>query len=152
MYLTIQEVAERTGISAYTIRFYEKSGVLPRVERSENGIRRFSEADVASLRYIADFKKAGLSLDEITIFIAEITRHGCIIDQYERGEATEQSVIKRYNLLREHQQRLIEQRKNLDRMLATVNQKIERYERHFTNSPVKDMVSERQAAREPEKV
>lgn len=141
MYLTIQEVAEHTGISAYTIRFYEKSGVLPRVERSESGIRRFSEADVASLRYIADFKKAGLSLEEITVFIAEITLHGCIIDQYERGEATEQSVVKRYNLLCEHRQRLIEQRQHLDRVLADVNQKIERYERHFSNGPVQEIAS-----------
>ncbi|MEO8970949.1 MAG: MerR family transcriptional regulator [Ktedonobacteraceae bacterium] len=152
MNLTIQEVAERTGISAYTIRYYEKSGVLPRVERSESGIRRFSEADVASLRYITDFKKAGLSLGEISIFVAEITRHGCIIDQFERGEATEQSVIKRFNLLCEHRQRLIEQRENLDRMLATVNQKIDRYERHFTKSPFQDLASGQQAAREPEKV
>ncbi len=152
MYLTIQEVAERTGISAYTIRFYEKSGVLPWVERSGGGIRRFSEADVASLRYIADFKQVGLSLDEVTIFIAEITRHGCIIDLYERGEATEESVIKRFNLLREHQQRFINQREQLDRMLAAVNQKIEHYERHFAHGPVQEMGSEQQMASELEKV
>jgi DNA-binding transcriptional MerR regulator len=66
MYLTMQEVAERTGISAHAIRFYEKSGVLPRVARSATGRRRISSADVASLRSIADFKQAGLSLDEIT--------------------------------------------------------------------------------------
>ncbi len=44
--MTIQEVAVQTGISAYTIRFYEKAGVLPRVKRLTNGMRQFSEADV----------------------------------------------------------------------------------------------------------
>ncbi|GCE21631.1 MerR family transcriptional regulator [Dictyobacter kobayashii] len=131
MYLTMQEVAELTGISAYTIRFYEKSGILPRIERSESGIRRFSEADVACLRYIADFKKTGMALEDIAPLIAEISRYGCILNKYEQGEATEQSVIKRYQLLREQQQRLLEQRENLDRMLAEVGRKLERYERHF---------------------
>jgi MerR family transcriptional regulator, aldehyde-responsive regulator len=40
--MAIQEVAEQTGISAYTIRFYEKSGVLPPIQRTENGIRQFT--------------------------------------------------------------------------------------------------------------
>lgn len=149
MSLTIQAVAELTGISAYTIRFYEQSGVLPRIERSRSGRRRFSEADVALLRYLADFKRAGLSLDEIAILLGEITVHGCILDQYTRGEATEQSVIKRYRLLCEHRQRLLEQRDHLDRMLAAANQKIERYERHFATVGEHD---QQQAERELEEL
>jgi DNA-binding transcriptional MerR regulator len=40
MYLTIQEVAARTGLSAHTIRYCEKSDVLPRVQRTKSGICR----------------------------------------------------------------------------------------------------------------
>lgn len=152
MYLTMQEVAELTGISAYTIRFYEKSGILPRVERSESGIRRFSEADVASLRYIADFKKTGMALEDIAPFIAEISRYGCILDKYEQGEATEQSVVKRYQLLREQQQRLIKQRENLDRMLVDVGRKLERYERHFSTRSEQEATGEQQTERDLRKV
>ncbi len=79
MYLTIQEVAERTGLSAYTIRYYEKSGVLPRVQRTESGIRRFTEVDMASLRFISDYKKAGMPLEEIKEIIEGITQYGCIL-------------------------------------------------------------------------
>ena len=47
--MTIQEVAEQTGISAYTIRFYEKSGVLPPVKRTASGILRNQSVNNAKL-------------------------------------------------------------------------------------------------------
>jgi DNA-binding transcriptional MerR regulator len=70
-YPNIQEVAEKTGISAYTIRFYEKSGVLPHIQRAENGVRQFSEADVNFLLFLMELKKTGMSLEEITEFTEE---------------------------------------------------------------------------------
>ena len=133
MYLTIQEVAERTGLSAYTIRYYEKSGVLPRVQRTASGIRQFTEADMASLRFISDYKKAGMPLEEIKEIIVGIAQHGCILEQFEHGEITEQSFMKRLALLCEHRQRLIAQRDHLDHMLAAVNQKIGLYEQQFAD-------------------
>jgi DNA-binding transcriptional MerR regulator len=137
MYLTIQEVAERTGLSAYTIRYYEKSGVLPRVQRTESGIRQFTEADMASLRFISDYKQAGMPLEEIKEIIEGIAQYGCILAQFERGEITEQSFLKRLALLREHRQRLIAQRDHLDQMLAAVNQKIGLYEQQFADQQAK---------------
>src|SRR5215467_6048830 len=44
--MTIQEVAEQTGISAYTIRFYENAWMLPPIKRLPNGMRQFTEADL----------------------------------------------------------------------------------------------------------
>jgi MerR family transcriptional regulator, aldehyde-responsive regulator len=128
MYLTIQEVAKLSGLSAHTIRYYEKSGVLPRVQRTESGIRQFTEADMTSLRFISDYKKAGMPLEEIK----EI-----IVEQFERGEITEQSFLKRLVLLREHRQRLIAQRDHFDHMLAAVNQKIGLYEQQFADQHAK---------------
>jgi DNA-binding transcriptional MerR regulator len=54
--MTIQEVAEQTGISAYTIRFYEKTWVLLRIKRLPNGIRQFSDADVIFLYFMVQLK------------------------------------------------------------------------------------------------
>ena len=138
MYLTIQEVAERTGLSAHTIRYYEKSGVLPRVQRTANGIRQFTEADMASLRFISDYKKAGMPLEEIKEIILGIAQHGCILEQFERDEITEQSFMKRLALLREHRQRLIAQSDHLDSMLAAVSQKIGLYEQQVNKEKEKD--------------
>ena len=142
MYLTIQEVAERTGLSAHTIRYYEKSGVLPRVQRTASGIRQFTEVDMASLRFISDYKKAGMPLEEIKEIIVGITQYGCILEQFEHGEITEQSFLKRLALLREHRQRLIAQRDHFDHMLAAVNQKIGLYEQQANKEKEKDTDSD----------
>ena len=48
-YFTIKDVAERTGISAYTLRYYDKEGLLGFVERSESGILLFTEKDFEPL-------------------------------------------------------------------------------------------------------
>jgi MerR family transcriptional regulator, aldehyde-responsive regulator len=122
--MTIQEVAEKTGISAYTIRFYEKSGVLPHIQRTENGVRQFSEADVNFLLFLMELKKTGMSLEEI----AEFTEDGCILERLQRGEIPRQPVERRITILRKHEQDLYEQRRHLDYLLDAVAQKIQFYE------------------------
>ncbi len=122
--MTIQEVAEKTGISAYTIRFYEKSGVLPHIRRAENGIRQFSDADVNFLLFLMELKKTGMSLEEI----AEFTEDGCILEWLQRGDFSRQPVEKRITILRKHEQRLYDQRRHLDYLLDAVAQKIQFYE------------------------
>ncbi len=123
--MTIQEVAAKTGISAYTIRFYEKSGVLPHIQRAENGVRQFSEADVNFLLFLMELKKTGMSLEEI----AEFTEDGCILEWIQRGDFPKQPVERRITILRNHEQRLYEQRRHLDYLLGAVAQKIQFYER-----------------------
>lgn len=124
--MTIQEVAAQTGLSAYTIRFYEKAGVLPPIKRLPNGIRQFSEADVAFLRFLVQLKQTGMSLDDIVAF----TEDGCMLERLRRGDAIPQAVVaKRTALLRRHQQRLYDQRHTLDALLVAVRQKLDFYAR-----------------------
>lgn len=123
--MTIQEVAEQTGISAYTIRFYEKTGVLPHIKRLPNGIRQFTEVDVTFLRFLMQLKQTGMSLEDIM----EFTEDGCMLERLQRGDAIPQFVAeKRMALLRRHQQQLYEQRRNLDALLIAVEQKLDFYE------------------------
>lgn len=122
--MTIQEVVKRTGVSAHTIRFYEKCGVLPPIQRKPNGIRQFSPADVALLEFMLELKRTGMSLDEMI----EFTNDGCILDQLRQGDIPVQSLQKRVALLRRHQQRLIEQRQQLDHLLNVVGQKLRFYQ------------------------
>ena len=132
--MTIQEVAELTGISAYTIRFYEKSGILPPVKRTEGGIRQFTEADVSFLRFLLDLKQTGMSLDEI----AEFTEDGCLLERLQQGNLPAQPVERRLAILRKHEQRLYEQRRQLDALLDAVKQKMEFYERYLGEKSVND--------------
>ncbi len=123
--MTIQEVAEKTGISAYTIRFYEKSGILPRIQRTEGGIRQFTEADVTFLLFLMELKRTGMSLEEI----AEFTEDGCLLERLQQGDIPQQPIGRRITILRKHEQRLYEQRRQLDYLLGAVAQKIQFYER-----------------------
>ncbi len=63
--LLIGEVAQRAGVSAPTIRYYEEIGLLPAPLRSSAGYRRYAEQTVEELRFIRKAQALGFSLDEI---------------------------------------------------------------------------------------
>lgn len=61
MLYTVGEMARFLNISASTLRYYDKEGLLPFVERSNSGIRMFSDKDYEWLKIIECLKKSGLS-------------------------------------------------------------------------------------------
>jgi DNA-binding transcriptional MerR regulator len=63
--MNIGELARRTGVSASTIRFYEKAGLLKAVARRPNGYRAYSQDAALTLEIIATAQRAGFTLDEI---------------------------------------------------------------------------------------
>lgn len=66
---TVGEMSKMLGVPASTLRYYDKQGLLPFVERSKGGIRIFQDTDLEWLRIIECLKKSGLSLSEIRRFI-----------------------------------------------------------------------------------
>jgi len=62
--LTIKQATQRTGISADTLRYYDKEGILS-PNRQENGYRYYSDSDIAMLKYIAVMKYANFSVAEM---------------------------------------------------------------------------------------
>ena len=75
MTYSIQEVSEKTGLSAHTLRYYEKESLLPGVERSSSGFRQYSDADLELLGGICCLKNTGMSLREIARFM-QLTKEG----------------------------------------------------------------------------
>ena len=69
MVYTVGEMAKLLGVPASTLRYYDKEGLLPFVERSSGGIRMFRDADMEWLRVIGCMKKAGLSIRDIREYI-----------------------------------------------------------------------------------
>jgi len=67
---TIGDIGRVLGLSADTLRYYEKIGLLPRVNRTTSGIRRYEERDLSRLRFIQRAQKMGFSLAEITQLLA----------------------------------------------------------------------------------
>lgn len=128
--MNIKEVAVRTGLSDHTIRFYEKSGVFPKIKRSKNGIREFTESDVNFLIFISKLKKTGMSLEDI----ADFTKEGCILERLESHQIPVKSVKNRLSILKEHQLKLLEQKRTLELFIEAVNQKMTYYERYLENT------------------
>jgi len=66
----IGEVARLTGRSADTLRYYERIGLLPRVERNAAGLRRYNDQDLSALRFIRRAQSMDFSLAEIAALLA----------------------------------------------------------------------------------
>lgn len=79
-HLQIGELAKRSGVSTDTLRFYEKSGLLSPVSRTESGYRLYDIDAVEQIQFILRGKEIGLSLDEIQELLAirtEARLHTC---------------------------------------------------------------------------
>lgn len=77
--MRIGELARAADLDVETVRFYEKSGLLPAVAREANGYRRYAESDAHRLRFIRNCRALDMSLDEVRELLAFIDapQHGC---------------------------------------------------------------------------
>ena len=62
--MRVSELAQRAGITAKSIRFYEAAGILPAPERAGNGYRQYTDADLCRLRLVVTLRGMGLALPE----------------------------------------------------------------------------------------
>ena len=62
--MRIGELAERVGVSTDTLRFYERSGWLPRPERRDNSYRDYDESDVEHIRLLIDLRRLDIPLED----------------------------------------------------------------------------------------
>ena len=65
---TIKTVAEKTGLSAHTIRFYAREELLPTIKRNKNGVRVFRDEDLEAIYIIECLKNCGMKISEIKSF------------------------------------------------------------------------------------
>ena len=112
---SIHEVCERTGLTAHTLRYYEKEKLLPNVSRSAGGFRQYSEEDMEVLGMICCLKNTGMSLQDISRFM-ELAREG------------DQTLRERCELLKKHRDTVIARMEEMQRHLEKVTCKVD----HFT--------------------
>lgn len=112
---TIKDAAKLMGVPTSTIRYYDKEGLLPFVERMASGYRIFTEKDIATLRIIDCLKKTGMPIKEIRQFS----------DWLEQGDA---SLQQRYEMFLERKRIVEKQMTELQKILDTVNYKCWYYE------------------------
>ncbi|QIM46976.1 MerR family transcriptional regulator [Streptococcus ruminicola] len=112
--MNIKKVSEQTGVSADTIRYYERIGLLPRVRRNKSGVRDFSEQDIAALEFIRCFRSAGMSVESLIEYMSLV----------EEGEGTEKARMK---ILEEQREKLISRIAELQAAKKRLDYKIENY-------------------------
>jgi DNA-binding transcriptional MerR regulator len=114
MKYTIKQASEKTNLSIYTLRFYDKEGLLPLVSRSSNGIRKFSDNDIEWLKLICCLKNSGMSIEKIKEFM-ELCLEGV------------KSCEEKKQLLEEHKKHIISQIDQLQNSLKVIDYKISHY-------------------------
>lgn len=120
MVYSIGEIAEKMDMSVHTLRYYDKSGILPLVERNESGRRVFTDKDLVMLNTIECLKKTGMSLKDIKRYI----------DLCAEGPSTAEQ---RLEIFAERKQAVEEEIDKLKKVLKTINYKYEFYKNAVEN-------------------
>jgi DNA-binding transcriptional MerR regulator len=73
--LSISEAAEASGLSAHTLRYYERAGLLEPVSRDESGHRRYRETDLQQITFLTKLRATGMPIREVRRY-AELMKAG----------------------------------------------------------------------------
>ncbi len=112
--MRIGEVTKLTGLSEHTLRFYEKSGLLPPIAKKRGGVRDFGPRDIEALEIIECLKKTGMSLAEIRQFMEWVA-------------AGDDTIQQRYDMFIERRRIATEQIDMLNKTLKIIDYKIKYY-------------------------
>ena len=114
--MTIAEVSRKYGLSADTLRYYERIGLLPPVPRSKSGIRDYDETSCGWIELMKCMRGAGVRIDALIQYVA----------LYRQGDATLEA---RKELLIQQREELTARLEDMARSLERLNFKIDRYEK-----------------------
>lgn len=113
--MTISEVSKKYNLTADTIRYYERIGLIPPVHRNGSGNRDFLEEDCNWLEFIKCMRGAGLSIEVLIDYVT----------MFQQGNSTTQA---RKNLLIEQRELLVGRIEEMQATLKRLDRKIERYD------------------------
>ena len=113
--MMIAEVSEKYDLSADTLRYYERVGLIPRVHRNQSGIRDYTEEDFGWVEFIKCMRSAGLPIEVLIEYVA----------LFRQGDAT---IEARKELLVEQRRQLIARMEEMQITLKRLDHKIELYE------------------------
>lgn len=114
MTYTIGEVAEQLDLSVPTLRYYDREGLTPYIERTDNGTRIFKDLDVALLNVIQCLKSSGMAIKDIKTFI----------EWCDEGDS---SLQERHDLFMKRKEAVEQQMKDLQETMAVIDHKCEYY-------------------------
>ena len=114
--MTIAEVSKKYDITPDTLRYYERIGLLPDINRSQSGIRNYTEDDCRWIEFIKCMRSAGLPIEVLTEYVS----------LFRQGDST---IEARKELLIEQRKTLLAKMEDMKETLARLDYKIESYEK-----------------------
>lgn len=114
MSYSIKEVSERFNISAYTLRYYEKEGLLPAIHRDDHGIRLYKDVDLEWLQLVCCMRSTGMSISDIKSYV-ELCRLG------------ENTIPERRQIILNQKKIIESQIEKYKKLLQVVNKKLKHY-------------------------
>ena len=114
--MKIAEVSEQYGLSADTLRYYERVGLIPPVHRNEGGIRDYDELDLRRVDFIKCMRGAGLPVEVLIEYMGLV----------QQGDKT---IEARKEILVEQRELLVARMEEMQKTLDRLNYKIEVYEK-----------------------
>lgn len=115
IFMTIAEVSQRYNITADTLRYYERIGLIPHVNRNSSGIRDFTEEDCNWVQFIKCMRSAGLSIEVLAEYVT----------MFLQGNST---IKARKELLIEQRRHLADRIEEMQETLKRLDRKIDGYE------------------------
>jgi DNA-binding transcriptional MerR regulator len=112
--LTIADAAVAAGVSVHTLRYYERAGLLARIERNESGHRRFTPTDIEWVVVCTKLRATGMPIRRIRDYAKLV----------EAGEGNEAA---RLALLEAHRRDVLERMREIERNLELIDYKIDLY-------------------------
>ncbi|WP_185337897.1 MerR family transcriptional regulator [Listeria seeligeri] len=116
--MNIKEASEKTGVSADTIRYYERIGLIPAISRNENGVRKFDDEDLRWIDFSRQMRRAGMSIEALIDYLS----------LFREGEKT---LEPRMELLKEQRAELKDRIDMMQEALERLDFKIENYDTHL---------------------
>ena len=113
--MKIMEVSEQFGLSSDTLRYYERIGLIPPVNRNGSGIRDYNELDLRRVEFIKCMRSAGLPVEVLIEYVGLV----------QQGDKT---IEARKEILKEQRELLVARMKEMQKTLNILNHKIEVYE------------------------
>jgi DNA-binding transcriptional MerR regulator len=113
--LTIQEAAERVGLSIDTLRYYERAGLLPHVVRTTGGQRRYDVTNLTGIHFVTKMRATGMPIRRIREYMETPLRPD--------GTSPERRAI-----LVEHHESMLEKIQELNEAVALIENKIAMYD------------------------
>ena len=113
--MTIAEVSQKFDISADTLRYYERIGLIPPVPRSKSGIRDYDEESCGWIEMMKCMRKAGVQIEALIEYVT----------LFRQGDDTADA---RKAILVEQRDQLVDRMADMQASLDRLNQKIENYE------------------------